>query len=551
MSVYVEINGVQQRGLSGVAITAVRVSQSLANRNTADLTLVVEGGATNYLEGQQVDIGNGAARFFSGTIATVSARWLNPKTTPPAFIEYTLGCVSYDQIASRRIVTLPQVYTGQTAGAIVRDIATQFLGGENITVTHVEDGPTFESFSVEAGANVYEVLDSVAERAAMYWDILGSISVKDLRLYSRGSLASGWSLDDSSPIVYGGPGGESGIRVETVREGMANEVYVELADGPGPPTSQDFLGDGSTRDFSVDKPIDSQPVIKVNGVPKAVALKDYITADWYWTSGSATVEQDLSQPILSGSDLLSVEYVPRERIVVLGAQDSAAIAGRAALEATSGRYQIVITAADGSTITTASQAAAAYLAAHKAAAKRLTVRSFADQAEALGIGQTLPVTLDALSVSGTFLVESVVRSWEGRFASDGLDAILHTFTLSSGAVLGDWITAFAGAWSVGGGGSAQGGGVISGGSGSRSSVQSLGVLTADVTITPDPAGPAAGDMLLVLFEFGTAIYTVSWDAAFVGLAEAVIAARQNTKHAFLFVFDGTNWSLITWRTALS
>lgn len=548
MSLYVNVGGVQQRGLAGVSIARVQVSQSVSNRNTAEVVLLVTGGATTYSEGQQVDIGNGGTRYFVGTIAVHSSRWINPRAATPV-VEHTLSCVSLDQIASRRIVTITQIYENKSAGYIFTDLSTQFLGGENMDTSGVQAGPTFSSFTVEAGTTVYAAFDSIAERAGMLWDILGQIALPALRLYARGSLVSGWSIGVTSPIIIGGSG-ETGITVTTDRQGLANEVWVQVPEGPGDVTHQDFLGDGSDREFSVQHPIDSQPTITVDGIEKSVSLEGYIAAAWYYTPGSPTVRQDPTQPVLTSSNLLRVEYTPRVQVLLSqpngAARDAANIAARSTLEATSGRYQAVIQAGDGATVTSATAAASAYLAAHKTAAQKLTIASFSSQAETLSIGETISVNLPALGVNANFLVEAVTRSYEGKFASDGSDAIKHTHSLSTGAVIGDWVTTFASAWSVGGGGTSAAGAVTSGGS--SLTVQDLGTLTGAVaSITPLVSG-ATGDMLMVAWRFGATVYSLTWGAAWTGVDRADYRAKANSKHAYLFIYALDTWNLIAWRT---
>lgn len=549
MAVYVSIGGTQMRdSIAPGGIVSVSVSQSVANRNTAEVVLTVIGDSPTFSAGQQVDIGNGATRYFVGTIQAPRRDWLNPIPSvhhgAPVATRWTLPCVSFDQIASRRIVETTLTYENQTAGAIMRDIATQFLGGENLGVSGVQNGPTVATFTVEAGTVVYAAFDAIAELAGMFWDILGAIATPELRLYSRGSLASLWSISEATAIVASGGDGE-GISLTTDRRDVANDVFVELQNGPGSPTSQDFLGDGSAREFSVDKPIDSQPQIFVDGVEQAVALKDYVTSHWYWSPGSATVEQDPSRPVLTGANLLSVHYTPRERIVVRGARDLANIAARQAVEATSGTYQIVIAGADGSTVADGTAAAVAYLAAHKDDAQQLTVRSLASAAETLEIGQTIAVNLPKVGAVGTFFCEAVTRAWIGRYLDSGADAIMHTFTLSSGAVLGDAWTLLASAWGSGGNGSASGGGVISGGI--SVTVQDLGTLTGNVTPTPTPAAPSAGDFLLVTWEFGASVYTLTWGSGFYGTAKADYRARVNSRHLYMFIYTD-RWDLLSWRT---
>lgn len=228
------------------------------------------------------------------------------------------------------------------------------------------------------------------------------------------------------------------------------------------------------------------------------------------------------------------------------ARDAANIAARSTLEATSGRYQAVIQAGDGATVTSATAAASAYLAAHKTAAQKLTIASFSSQAETLSIGETISVNLPALGVNANFLVEAVTRSYEGKFASDGSDAIKHTHSLSTGAVIGDWVTTFASAWSVGGGGTSAAGAVTSGGS--SLTVQDLGTLTGAVaSITPLVSG-ATGDMLMVAWRFGATVYSLTWGAAWTGVDRADYRAKANSKHAYLFIYALDTWNLIAWRT---
>lgn len=540
------------RGTDGIGIISVRVTQSVSNRNTAEVALIVTGDAPVFAEGQPVEIGNGSTQYFVGTIEVPVREWLNPIAVvhygAPVETRWTLTCVSYDQIANRRMVEITQVYANQTAGHIVRDLATQFLGGENLGISGVEDGPTFESVTVEAGTFVYAAFDSIAERAGMFWDILGIVFFPELRLYSRSSLASGVTLDRNSPLIVHGDGTD-GITVEIDRRQVANEVWVELQNGPGSPTAQDFLGDGSSREFQVDKPMDSQPVIQVNGVTKAVALEDYIAADWYYRPGANTVRQDDTQSVLGASDLLHVEYTPRERIVLLGAKDDANIAARSTTEGGSGRYQYLIQAADGATITDVPIAAQAVLASLKDAAKRATIRSFDPIAESLGIGQTAIVDLPEVGLdSRTLFIESVERRFFGKTLDSGEDVIRHQLTMSSGGVLGDWATLLSSAWTAGGSSGASAAGVISAGSGARATVQDLGELTADTTVTPSPSSPAAGDLLLVAWTLGTTVYSLTWGTGFAGTAQAAHRPRTPSKHLYLFLYAQDTWNLLSWRT---
>ena len=89
---------------------------------------------------------------------------------------------------------------------------------------------------------------------------------------------------------------------------------------------------------------------------------------------------------------------------------------------------------------------------------------------------------------------------------------------------------------------------LSGGSGAGATVQDLGELTADTTVTPSPSSPSSGDLLVVAWTLGTTVYSLTWGTGFAGTAQAAYRPRTPSKHFYLFLFAQGQWNLIAWRT---
>jgi hypothetical protein len=115
-------------------------------------------------------------------------------------------------------------------------------------------------------------------------------------------------------------------------------------------------------------------------------------------------------------------------------------------------------------------------------------------------------------------------------------------------VLGDWATLFASAWGSGATVSGGAGAVISGGSVGRATIQDLGTLTSDVTVTPIPAAPSAGDLLLVRFAIGGTVHALTWGTDFAGTSKAEYRPRTPSEHLYFFIYVTDKWSLMQWRT---
>ena len=425
MSTYVEVNGTSR------PVQMASAELSLKQRGIANAVLIDTASAFTVAEGQRVEIGDGVGVIFGGTIDEVTCRWMHPTTLR----YWSLRCVSYEQITSRRFVG-QRVYARQAAGDIIKDLVTNCLTSEGIDVTEVLDGPDVGPFQFDY-ETVEQAFDIIAGAAAMYWDIQYNLH---LRFFERDTYAAPWSITATSSQVRRMDGA---IELITDRQKLANRIYVRLGQYLGATETESYPGDGSSTLFQLLKPIGAEPTIRVNGTDKTVGIQGVDTGkDWYWQIGSQTVEQDASGTVLTSGDALEVVYVPLESKVLLGAQDAAAISARATLEGLSGIYDTML---DGTaTPTTQQQAedqADAYLQQHKEPTRTL---SFTTAERDLNVGMAITVNLPTvgLATDTDFLIETLRYSHEfGR-------APLTTCTCSTGALLPTWQQVFAGGGGV-------------------------------------------------------------------------------------------------------
>jgi len=408
----------------------------MSSRNTASIQLRSVDGQYIPKPGDTVSVEDDAPTvWFSGTVDSVDSTWHNPST----FIDHSIVAVGYDQIAARRVCWEARHWENTKAGDIFRAMVTAFLGGENVDVGEVIDGPSIAVFDAQAGATVYSVFDSLAEAAGLHWDMVGTVGNPVARLYQRATYPASTQLTASMVMA---PSGE--IRMSSDRRDLANRIWVRTRAGAGQQVSEEFVGDGSARDFVVSRTIAGWPLVTVNGEGKTVQLRDGgESGQWYFTPGSAIITQDPAETVLGSGDQMIVDYAPQVEAIEMLAEDAADIAARDTQEATSGKYEVLIDAVDAASAQAGLAKANAELARRKPAIagdplnRRLTIRTRAANDYAAGKTLSLPEELRTpLGLSnGTWLIEECERSSQATTAG-------HEWWVTSTAVSeqpsGDW-----------------------------------------------------------------------------------------------------------------
>lgn len=415
---------------------SLSVSKSLTSRSSARIQMQSLDGSWTPSPGQVVDIQLDGSRKFVGRIDSVEPEWDSQSSA----LRFDVLCASYDSIAGKRVAENDFSFEAGTAGSVISAYATQFLGGENLSLD-VAAGNTIGPGTIRAGQLVEEGLDELAKLGGLYWDIVGAPGLPELRAFARGGLTAPVSITASDTAAH------ARVKVRRGVQDYANRIYARIASGSGAETAHDQYGDGSTRSFEVPAPISQIVSVSVGGATKTVAVQGSgTTAQFYWQSGSSAVTQDDGETILTGSNLLSVAYRPVADLVVLAAQNATEVSARQAVEGGSGKYEMVIDAS-GTLVADAEAQAAAVLAARQTMPQTVTITVDAiGDYRGLDIGQLLTITLPGLSLSGQWLIESIEMATDGLVAGSPHHMVYSLVASKGVAATSDWARALATAW---------------------------------------------------------------------------------------------------------
>ncbi len=455
---------------------SLRINATLTARDTASFVLFDASGFVPSV-GQPVKISHDDfGDLFGGTIDQVKAS--NAPGT--ARVRAECLCVSWDLLLYKRTTT--QVYENKPAGDIIQDILANSLGGEGLGSV-VVSGPNLTiSFDHELAGNAFDAICQAASNDVdtYHWYTTPG---KVVHFAKQSTSAAPWSGDADLLID---------IAATRTREKYANRVYARLGKYVADAATENFPGDGSSREFSVTYPIAAEPTITLDGAPQTVGVLGVDSGkNWYWNLDSATIQQDAGGTTLTSGNTLSITYQGYATRVVLY-QNDGAVDDRAAVEGGTGYYERVI---DVATPTTSQQGEAL------AQAVALRYGSIPVKIEAqtyrggLKPGQYFPLVVSELDINSTFLIDSVTMSTQGNF-------VLWSATMIDGALIGDWRTALQSLGSGGGSGaiSGIGGGVAS------APADTITSITSNATLPTGPqivvADTSAGDIIATLPHAG-------------------------------------------------
>lgn len=393
------IGGADQTAL--VEVDSLEIEDGLNARNTASFRLFDRAGAYRPANGAEVIIADGAVRRFAGTID-------QPEETQPIgtkALEGRIQCVGYEQVCDRHLVA--RVYENQTLGQIIRDIMTQDLAGENITVNNVQEGPVLTKV-VFNYQTVSAALNELCELTGYAWYI---DYYRDLHVFSRETNAAPFAITDSvSPTVY------RNMRVTRPRDQYRNRQIVRAGHDETALLPETFAGDGQRRTFTVQHPLAKKPTIYVNGTAVAdtdIGIRGLDQGKrWYWAKGEKEVTQADTEVTLAAADVLRVDYIGQVPIYVQ-AQDDDEISRRAAEEGGSGVYEAIEDCPDIDDRALAIEKARGLLRRYGRIPR---VVEFETDQDGLAAGQLVNIKVAAHQLDGQFLIDSVrAKDVRGRF----------------------------------------------------------------------------------------------------------------------------------------
>ena len=295
------------------------------SKAAVSFTLTQKGTPYRPEQGQEVVIWHrDGYRWFAGLVDNTSEY---DYTGSAARNEITVNCVDYGALCDRVIVGKEyQAFDGNLAAILFGHICTDYLT-PRFGVSFVWEWDPM----VALGDQVYnwitatDVLNGICTASGADWRIDFN---KVLHLFpaEMGYLTAPFSIQQND-------GNWIDMTVSNDSSKYRNRVGVRNNATVNPLWTDTFHGDGYTRFFITMSPLNSRPMVRVNGVPAVVidvadfGLKPY---DFEWLA-PATVFQNFSHPVLGSGDVLEVEY-PSPLSYIAWAQDDAEIAANGLFE---------------------------------------------------------------------------------------------------------------------------------------------------------------------------------------------------------------------------
>lgn len=314
-------------------------------------------------------------------------------------IFHSITCKDMHYLADKRIIA--KAYENVSAGFIVSDLISDKLSSEGVTVGIIQDGPNV----IEAIFNyttVTTALESLAEKAGYIWYIDYD---KKLYFMARETLVAPWTATAADMKA-------DSVQVEHGNSSYRNTQYVKGGRDITDHLTENKLGDGATRSWTVGFKIAKEPVIKLNGIafqPSEIGIRGLEeNKKYYWSKGDNTINQDESQSVLSASDTLSITY-QGEFDIIVKTMNPEEIDDRQDIEGGSGIVEDVADEMTSTTREAAFEVANAKLKKYGVIGRRL---SFRTRRKGLFAGQILTVNLPEHGINAEMLIESVDVSTE-------------------------------------------------------------------------------------------------------------------------------------------
>ncbi len=397
---------------------SVMIEDDLGSRNTASFELQDTTGTFRPLMGQHVAIvSEGTRTDFGGTIDHLREREEDDDQT----LFYVVDCVDYCQLADR--FTVAEVYEDMTAGDIIKDIVATYMAAEGIDTTNVQDGPTIEK-AVFNYIYASDCFDELCTLTGYSWYI---DYYKRLYFHAAGQRAAPISITDTSKNYRN-------LWVDRDRIRYRNRQYIRAGKDVSDERTENFVGDGTGKTFSLTLPCAQVPAITVNSVEKTVGIRQVESGkDWYWSKDEREITQDDAGSALGPGDTLAVTYRGLFPILAVNQLDEE-IDARKAIEFGSGIYEAIDEDTSIDERGMAVNKANALLRRYGSMMGRIT---FETDEEGLRAGQVIDVSLTHHNVSGEYLIESVHTS-----EIDDAAILRASVSAVSGEAVGGWTKFF-------------------------------------------------------------------------------------------------------------
>lgn len=335
MGISIAINSVTFDGTSRDKVilpASVQFSRpQLGSRGTASFTMrVLDGSGYEPLIGQDVgvyDVNEGVAtKMFGGSIEQIVKTRLGLTDG----YNYDVSLTGNERKCDKHVIK-GRCYRSMTAGAIVADILSVDLVGEAITVGTVSDGASVTKIIFD-GVTVSQAFDQLAALSGYLWYV-----DPDSHLYfiARDSVAAPFDFTGADVVQA------AGFTITTNRSDFRGSQVMRLSFAAFADSVQSFTGDGTSRSFTLDKPVKNLVSIKLNDADVDYGNRDNEAGkDWYWAPGEQDITQEPTGTPLTADQTLTVRYQALGGDL-FSVEDWDTIIARNAVEGTTGFYAVL------------------------------------------------------------------------------------------------------------------------------------------------------------------------------------------------------------------
>lgn len=256
-----------------------------------------------------------------------------------------------------------------------------------------------------------QALDEICELSGAVWWITAD---KVLHYVARDEFKSPWDITlDHAPI--------RDIEIETDLKEYRNRQYLRAGQDVTDLQTESMKGDGSKRTFNLGYKVAQQPVVKVNGIPQTVGVRQRDkNKAFYWAKDEKEITQSESATPLSSTDTLTVDYYGFYPIIVV-AENHEAIEEMSARTGDTGLYEDV---EENQMIDDGDLALEFANSKLQKYAKINTRIHFETTKKGLQAGQLINIDLPEFDISGEFLISSVeTRCETGNIIFYGVECI--------------------------------------------------------------------------------------------------------------------------------
>ncbi len=213
------------------------------------------------------DANGNVTQEFAGTVNDVQVKWIG--NDGARFV--SLPMVSLEQCYDSLRCKTPRGYFNKTAGYIFRDFCVREGAGVPVTIGTISDGPIL-------GARVYvhdrltDIFTELATAAGFVWYVDHATAAIQFTLPN---VATGPTLI-TSDVQFADTVGMSSLDYHQTRQDFRTTQIIQLALQSAPLSGNTFAGDGVTKSFTLDYPVESVSLAETTTSVRASAVGTFV-----------------------------------------------------------------------------------------------------------------------------------------------------------------------------------------------------------------------------------------------------------------------------------